>query len=126
MTVFKKLLNDYRDCLLQGEHMDASAAYLALIKENASMQSRLEEINQKVEGLEKENASLKQDAARYRWLRDQKGLRLESDNMVWTRLDGSKYTSTHYLAANGTCHASLESLDLTVDTAMQYNKETNA
>ena len=126
MTVFKKLLNDYRDCLLQGEHMDASAAYLALIKENASMQSRLEEINQKVEGLEKENASLKQDAARYRWLRDQEGLLLESDNMVWTRLDGSKYTSTHYLAANGTCHASLESLDLTVDTAMQYNKETNA
>lgn len=80
----------------------------------------------KMEELEKENASLKQDAVRYRWLRDQKGLRLESDNMVWTRLDGSKYTSTHYLAANGTCHASLESLDLTVDTAMQEDKEIYA
>ena len=34
--------------------MDASAAYLALTKENASMQSRLDELNQKVDGLEKE------------------------------------------------------------------------
>ena len=56
MTVFKKLLNDYRYCLLQGDTLDASAAYLALIKENASMQSRLEEINQKVEELEKESS----------------------------------------------------------------------
>ena len=49
MTVFKKLLNDYRYCLLQGDHMDASAAYLALIKENASMQSRLEDLEQEMQ-----------------------------------------------------------------------------
>ena len=115
MTVFKKLLNDYRYCLLQGDTLDASAAYLALIKENASMQSRLEE-------LEKESAALKKDAERYRWLRDQKRLHLESESMTWTRKDGSKYTSTHYLSANGTSYAPLESIDLTIDTAMQSNE----
>ena len=115
MTVFKKLLNDYRYCLLQGEHMDADAAYFALIKENASMQSRLEE-------LEKESTTLKKDAERYRWLRDQKRLHLESESMTWTRKDGSKYTSTHYLSANGTSYAPLESIDLTIDTAMQSNE----
>ena len=99
--------------------MDASAAYLALTKENASMQSRLEEINQKVEELEKESAALKKDAERYRWLRDQKRLHLESESMTWTRKDGSKYASTHYLSANGTSYAPLESIDLTIDTAMQ-------
>ena len=76
--------------------------------------------------LEKENASLKQDAARYRWLSDQTGLLLESDSMMWTRRDGSKYTSTHFLAVNGTCHTSLESLDLTIDAAMRSDKETYA
>ena len=49
MTVFKRLLNDYRDCLLQGDTLDASAAYLALIKENASMQSRLEDLEQELQ-----------------------------------------------------------------------------
>lgn len=33
MGVFKQLLNDYRQCLLQGDYSDAVAAKLALIAE---------------------------------------------------------------------------------------------
>ena len=84
MTVFKKLLNDYRDCLLQGEHMDASAAYLALTKENASMQSRLEE-------LEKESAALKKDAERYRWLREGNDAKLGAAWHVAVNLYGCEW-----------------------------------
>ena len=81
-----------------------------------------QELQSRLEDLENEGATLKKDAERYRWLRDQKGLHLESESMTWTRKDGSKYTSTHYLAANGTCYASLESIDLTIDTAMRSNE----
>ena len=33
MTVFKQLLNDYKQCLLRGDHSDGAAAYLALVDE---------------------------------------------------------------------------------------------
>lgn len=33
MTVFKQLLNDYKQCLLRGDHSDGVAAYLALVDE---------------------------------------------------------------------------------------------
>ena len=79
-------------------------------------------LQKRVMELEKESAALKKDAERYRWLRDQKRIHLESESMTWTRKDGSKYTSTHYLAANGTSYAPLESIDLTIDTAMQSNE----
>ena len=91
---------------------DTEREAATLIRE---LQSRLEE-------LEKESTTLKKDAERYRWLRDQKRLHLESESMTWTRKDGSKYTSTHYLSANGTSYAPLESIDLTIDTAMQSNE----
>ena len=65
-------------------------------------------------------AAYKQDAERYRWLKSRKGLTLrsETDHSVWTRLDGTKFNATHYLAEGGTQHAPSESLDATIDSAM--------
>lgn len=34
MTVFKQLLNDYKQCLLRGDHSDGAAAYLAIVAEH--------------------------------------------------------------------------------------------
>ena len=33
MTVFNQLLNDYKHCLIRGDHSDGAAAYLALVDE---------------------------------------------------------------------------------------------
>lgn len=64
------------------------------------------------------------DAARYQWLKSQKSLELSSSSMEWTRNDGSKYISTHYLASGGRKHAELESLDETIDEAMKAASST--
>jgi len=62
----------------------------------------------------------REDAERYRWLKSRKGLdlRTEHDHCVWTRIDGSKFCATHYLAEGGTQHAPADSLDATIDAAM--------
>jgi hypothetical protein len=62
----------------------------------------------------------KKDAERYRWLKTRKGLclRSEHDHCVWTRIDGTKFKATHYLAEGGTQHAPADSLDATIDAAM--------
>lgn len=73
------------------------------------LQSRLEEINQRVEGLEKENASLKRDAARYRWLRD--GSDLAAGWHGGIALAGFAKTNKHK-----------SELDTTIDAAIQVNK----
>jgi hypothetical protein len=64
------------------------------------------------------------DAARYQWLKSQKSLELCSASMEWTRKDGSKYISTHYIASGGRKHAELESLDATIDEAMNAASST--
>ena len=67
----------------------------------------------KMEELEKENASLKQDAARYRWLRD--GSDLVASWYGGIALAGFAKTNKHK-----------SELDTAIDTAMKTNKETNA
>lgn len=125
MTVFKQLLNDYRDCLLQGDHVDASAAYLALVKENESLQSRLESLEQElkdrneaciglnsvIKRMAEDNIkrcgqmeSLENDAAKYR-------LASEQDNFC-----------DFVIHAFGCYCDDKESADRVIDTAMQANK----
>jgi len=58
------------------------------------------------------------DAERYRWLRSRKSLELSSSSGEWTRIDGSKFTASHYLAEGGTQHGAAPSLDETIDSAM--------
>lgn len=60
------------------------------------------------------------DAARYRWIKAQKGLdlRSEKEGQKWTRADGSVFYATHSLAAGGTQFAPAESLDAMIDAAM--------
>jgi hypothetical protein len=64
-----------------------------------------------------ERDALRADAERYRWLRSRTGLTLRSDYGTWTRPDGSKFTSTHYLAEGHTQHAPADSLDAAIDAA---------
>jgi len=63
------------------------------------------------------NATLTDDAARYRWLRDAKSLDLASDGMEWTRADGTKFRASHRLCAGQTAFAAYPSLDETIDAA---------
>ena len=64
--------------------------------------------------------SMLKDAERYRWLRSRKGLTLSTEPQpsTWTRMDGTKFNATHYLAEGDTCHAPAEGLDATIDAAM--------
>ena len=72
-----------------------------------------EDLENKLEGWER-------DAMRYRWLKSRTGLSLQTErgHCVWTRLDGTKFNATHYLAEGGTQHAPADSLDSTIDDAM--------
>lgn len=85
---------------------DTEREAATLIRE---LQSRLEEVNQKVDELEKENASLRQDAARYRWLRD--GSDLVASWYGGIALAGFAKTNKHK-----------SELDTAIDAAMQVNK----
>jgi hypothetical protein len=69
---------------------------------------------------EARQAALEKDAARYRWLKSRNGLDLRSEPQptIWTRMDGTKFSATHYLAEGGTQHAPADSLDATIDAAM--------
>lgn len=73
---------------------------------------------QRVERGAWERRGLEADAARYRWLKAQKGLDLRSSASWWQRQDGSTFWSTHSLAADGTAYAAAESLDAMIDAAM--------
>lgn len=65
-------------------------------------------------------SGVREDAARYRWIKAQKGLdlRSEKEGQKWTRADGSVFYATHSLAAGGTQFAPAESLDAMIDAAM--------
>lgn len=58
------------------------------------------------------------DAARYRWLKEQKQLSLRSCGGRWAREDGSKFVSSHRLAAGDTLFGPQETLDAAIDAAM--------
>lgn len=60
------------------------------------------------------------DAQRYQFLKKQECLTMFTKKQQWTRADGSKYYSSHYLAVDDVLCESFESLDETVDEAMVY------
>ena len=60
---------------------------------------------------------------RYNFLQNATGLRLTSNNMVWTRKDGSKFRSTHKLDANYTVYRPFPTLDETIDHAIKTEEE---
>lgn len=70
-----------------------------------------------VDRLRAENERLRDDAMRYRWLREQNRLQLVSQSIVWTRADGSKFRPSHCLSANDTRYGVYETLDETIDQA---------
>jgi len=64
--------------------------------------------------------SIKEDAARYRWIKSRNGLTLTSipQPNLWKRQDGTAFYASHSLAEGGTQHAPKETLDETIDEAM--------
>lgn len=63
---------------------------------------------------------LKQDAARYRWLKAQENLVLKSEKgkVLWQDPDGQKYYGTYRLEVNGTVISTgFASLDMMIDAA---------
>lgn len=81
------------------------------------------EARAEVERLRAENEMLRADAMRYRWLRAQPKLRLESDDFqsYWIREDGSKFHSSHRLSAKDTRYGIYETLDETIDRAIKVD-----
>lgn len=67
-----------------------------------------------------------EDAKRYRWLKAQSALRLQSAYMKWTREDGTTFSSMHDLSARGINFESCGTLDETIDKAMKYKFRNEA
>lgn len=68
-------------------------------------------------------ASLKRDAARYRWLKAQTNLSLRTyrPTKPWTNVEtGEEYYPTHYLDINGSGFGGLPTLDDLIDQAMGF------
>ena len=59
---------------------------------------------------------LAEDAARYRWICDQKKMSLQTDGMTWLR-DGVQFSASHRLSANGTQYGAYATLDQLIDAA---------
>ena len=85
----------------------------------ASSSSRSEEVARLREALE----ACQVDAERYRWLKAQKSLLLESATGFWTKADGSRFSPTHRLCAGDTQFAAYETLDEAIDAARSALKE---
>lgn len=66
-----------------------------------------------------------EDAKRYRWLKAQRGLELQSlgQSSQWIRPDGTKFYSSHMLLAGNTAYGAYETLDETIDAAI-YDQES--
>lgn len=66
---------------------------------------------------------LERDAARYRWIKDQRNLDLRTNSTQgtpWTNTEtGEHFYPSHYLAVNGTGFNGIEHLDDLIDQAME-------
>jgi hypothetical protein len=62
-------------------------------------------------------SDLEKDAARYRWVKEQKSIRLQTDGSKWKK-QGEEFTASHSLASNGTQWGAFKSLDEVIDSAM--------
>lgn len=68
--------------------------------------------------------SIKEDARRYRWIKNAPSLDLRREPSVW--LDAAsktKFTASHRLCASGTVFAAQTSLDETIDAAMSAHEK---
>lgn len=73
--------------------------------------------NEPWESIRRRAIALREDAERYRWLREQPYLNLLTDGGIWTRSDGSTYYVSHVLSAGRKQFATFETLDGTIDNA---------
>ncbi len=96
---------------LRKHNIDASARIVALEADRAELLNhrRCDDCPALARALE--------DAERYRWLRDASNLTLRTDGSTWTRADGNKFVSTHFLAVGDTQYGPCKSLDAAIDAA---------
>lgn len=69
------------------------------------------------------NSNYLVDALRYRWLKQQRNLRLVSDGGTWAREDGSIFRASHQLSAGNTQFAPMPTLDEAIDAAIKVQSE---
>jgi hypothetical protein len=62
--------------------------------------------------------TVEDDARRYRWIKAQTNLQLQSDNSLWFRSDKTKYYPKFSLAVNSTGFHGIEDVDVLIDRAM--------
>jgi len=114
------------DCIhdrLTGRHIHGDRSMEPGIADEAvAMLNELNSVAASVAELQAAISAQWIDAKRYRWLRSQRAVLLESDQTQWERNDGTKYQSSHRLCANDTQFASYETLDATIDAAMRVCK----
>lgn len=105
--------------------LEAAASRLAFRHEE--IVSKIFDLQSKVSQLQAakvvDDEQLHEDAARYRWIKAQRNLELQTCKTYgtpWTNTEtGETYYPTHYLAANGTGFGGIEKLDDLIDQAMQ-------
>lgn len=86
----------------------------------AAHQNAMQAVIAHIEAQAAEIERLRADAERYRWLKNAKGLTLESERgSPWTREDGTKFMPSHRICAGGTQFGPHELLDDAIDAAMK-------
>ena len=63
------------------------------------------------------------DAERYRWLKNQKGLHITSNNISFCDEYGNKFTPEILLSANRTQYGVYATFDQTIDAAMKSEED---
>lgn len=79
-----------------------------------------------IDALRSEVERLREDAARYRWLREAKNLELRSAALDWITPEGERFKSTHFMQAGDTQFGGYRSLDELIDTARRLDIERAA
>ncbi len=112
-----------RDHGAQGEHYvrHVSAMTAEGLHAKSAIAAELAHRDIEIAALRKRAEEAEADAQRYRWLKSCRALELRSDGTTWTREDGTRFVSSHFLAAGNTQHAPAETLDAAIDAA---RKET--
>ena len=97
----------------------------ALLAENSRLSAEASRLSAEVERLTQERDEaraeverLRADAMRYRWIKNRKELRLDADGGQWRNPGGSTFIASHSLSADGVRWGVYETLDETIDHAM--------
>lgn len=96
-----------------------TADHAALLNTCALQTAEIRALGEQVTALTAALDAAQADAKRYRWLKSRNGLTLRSEKQpnTWTRMDGTKFSASRSLSADGTQYAPAATLDELIDAA---------